>query len=165
MDRKRLLSWSAAAAGLILAATCGVASAHGMHGGHGGGDQMWLLARAAGLSHEQIGSAFHNDPNLKADFSNLHSAREALTSCIAKGGSCTSEISAYASAKQALTTEKMGVWQKLFQSPNANTKQSTAVLGQLRNLREQRHKIFEQVFASARSGASAPAGDSPQVQQ
>lgn len=158
MTKRRLVSWSAAAAGLVLAATCGVAAAHGMHGPGGrGGDPMFLLARAAGLSHAQIRTAFHNDANLKADFSNLRSTREATVSCIAKGGSCASEISAYASAKQKLTAGKMGVWQKLFQSPNADTKKSTEVLGQLRDLRDQRHKIFKQVFASAKGGEPAPA--------
>ncbi len=165
MNTKRLVSWTAAAAGVILAATCGVAAAHGMYGGHGGGRQMWLLAHAAGLSHQQIGSAFHNDPNLKTDFANVQSTREAALTCIAKGGSCASEISAYASAKQALTAEKLGVWQKLFQTPGLNTAQSTAVLGQLRNLRAQRHQLFEQVFASAKKNASSAASDSPPVQQ
>jgi len=117
---------------------------------------MGLLARAAGLSRAQIGSAFHNDPNLKADFSKMRDTHEAMVTCIAKGGSCSSEISAFASAKQKLTTDKMEVWQKLFQSPNANTKRATEVLGQLRSLRDQRHKIFEQVFASTKKGATAP---------
>jgi hypothetical protein len=158
MTRKRMVSWTAAAAGIVLAATCGVAAAHGMHGPGGrGGDPMFLLARAAGLSHSQIQTAFHNDPNLKAYFSSLRSTREATVTCIAGGGSCSKEISAYANATQKLMLERMGVWQKLFKSPNANTKQASAVLGQLRNLRDQRHKIFEQVFASNENHATAPA--------
>ncbi|HZO80144.1 MAG TPA: hypothetical protein VFB33_00490 [Candidatus Binataceae bacterium] len=165
MSKRRTALWSAAAAGLILAATCGAAAAHGMGGGHGGDRQMWLLGHAAGLSHQQIGAAFHNDPNLKTDFTNLRHTREAAISCIAKGGSCASEISAYANAKQVLTAEKLGVWEKLFQTPGANTTQSTAVLGQLRNLREQRHKLFEQIFASSKGAAPASATDSRPAQQ
>lgn len=158
MTRKRLLSWTAASAGIVLAATCGVAAAHGMRGPGGpGGGPMFLLARAAGLSHTQIRTAFHNDPNLKTDFSKMRNTREAMVTCIAKGGSCTNEISAFANANHKLITDKMGVWQKLFQSPHANTKQATAVLGQLRELRDQRHKLFRQVFASNEKGASAPA--------
>ncbi len=165
-SKRRLVSWTAAAAGLLLAGTCGVAAAHGMHGGHGGGDgQMFLLAHAAGLSHQQIGAAFHGDANLKTDFANLRSSREAAITCIAKGGSCASEISAYANAKQALTAEKMGVWQKLFSSSGANTAQATSVLGQLRNLRDQRNALFKQIFASSKNAASAPASDSPQALQ
>jgi hypothetical protein len=157
MTRKRLVSWTAAAAGIVLAATCGVAAAHGMHGRGGRGcGPMWLLARSAGLSNTQIRTAFHSNPNLKTDFSNLRSTREAMATCIVKGATCTKEISAFANAKQKLITDKMGVWQKLFQSPKANTKQATAVLGQLRHLRDQRHKIFKQIFASNKKSASAP---------
>lgn len=156
MTRKRLVSWTAAAAGIVLAATCGVAAAHGMHGGGPRGGPMGLLARAAGLSRAQIGTAFHNDPNLKADFHKMMSTREAMATCIVKGASCKSEISAFANAQQKLTTDKMEVWQKLFQSPHANTKRATEVLGQLRSLRDQRHKIFEQVFASNMKHAPAP---------
>lgn len=164
MSKRRLISWTAAATGLVLMATCTVAAAHGMRGGHGGDGQMFLLARAAGLSHQQIGAAFHNDPSLKTDFANLRGTRDAALTCIAKGGSCASEISAYASARQALTAEKMGVWQKLFTSPGANTAQSTATLGQLRNLRAQRNALLKQIFASS-SNATAAASDTPQAQQ
>ena len=156
MTRKRLVSWSAAAAGIMLAATCGVAAAHGRRGPSGHGDSMFLLARAAGLGHSEVRTAFHSEPNLKTDVSNLRSTREAMVTCIAGGGSCSNEISAFANARQKLTLDKMGVWQKLFQSPNANTKQATAVLGQLRNLRDQRHKIFEQIIASTQSATAAP---------
>lgn len=157
MTRKRLVSWSAAAVGLLLAATCGVAAAHGMGGpGCRGGEGMFLLAHAAGLSRTQVHAAFHNNTSLKTDFSNLRATREAMTTCIAGGGSCSDQISAFANAKQRLITDKMGVWQQLFQSPNANTKQATEVLGQLRNLRDQRHQIFEHIFASSKSGTTAP---------
>lgn len=156
MTRKRLVSWTAAAAGLVLAATCGVAAAHGMHGGGQHGGPMWLLARAAGLSNAEIGAAFHKDSNLKADFHKMLSTREAMATCVVKGASCKSEISAFANAQQKLITDKMDVWQKLFHSPHANTKRATEVLGQLRSLRDQRHKIFQQVFASNMKQAPAP---------
>jgi hypothetical protein len=130
----------------ILVATSGAALARG----HGGEGNMWLLARAAGLSRDQIVSAFKSDSNLKADFANLQSARQAMVSCIVSGGSCTSQISSYSSAQQALTQEKMNVWQNLFKSA-PNPKQASTVLSELEELHAKRRQIFQQVTASGSS--------------
>lgn len=114
---------------------------------------MWPAARAAGLSPTQIAAAFHNDTNLRTDFSKVRTTHDAMVGCVVKGGTCGNEISAYASAQQGLTTEKMGVWQKLFQSPNANTKQAAAFLSQMQNLRERRHELFAQALGSSAESA------------
>ncbi|HEY6395127.1 MAG TPA: hypothetical protein VIX12_06885, partial [Candidatus Binataceae bacterium] len=86
---------------LLLVATSAPALAHGH--GQGADGHMWLLAHAAGLNRTQISAAFKADPSLKTEHSNLKNAREAMVSCIVSGGSCTSQISAYTSAQQALT--------------------------------------------------------------
>ncbi len=141
----------------------GAASAHGRGRHRGGGDgDLWLLAHAAGLSRSQIATAFKNDSTLKTDRSNLRSVREALTTCLVSGSSCASQISAYASAHQALAQEEMTVWGTLFQgAPNA--KQAATVLNQLRQLQAQRKQIFQQVFDSTSSptsdGSTATSGD------
>ena len=75
----------AAGAVLMLTAISALALGHGF-GGPGGGDHsMWLLARAAGLTHSQIASAFQNDANLKTDRANLKSAHDAMMSCLLAG--------------------------------------------------------------------------------
>jgi hypothetical protein len=156
MNRKTIISGIAAASLLVIAATSGSALAHG-HGGRDG--NLGLLARAAGINKSQIHSAFHNDAALKTDFANFKASREAMTTCLVSGASCTTQISAYTSAQQALTQEKMTVWQKLFQSaPNA--KNAAAVLGQLNQLKAQKHQLMQSVFN--KSGSSGDSGESAQ---
>jgi len=89
MTGKRVI---VATAGLVLmlTATSVLALAHGFGGRGGGGHDMWLLARAAGLNHSQIASAFENDANLKTDRANLKTAHEAVMSCLVSGKDCTS---------------------------------------------------------------------------
>jgi hypothetical protein len=154
MPRKGVVSLVGVVSIIAVAAMHGAASAHGMGGHRGGGDgNLWLLAHAAGLSRSQIATAFKNDSTLKTDRSNLQSARDALTTCLVSGSSCASQISAYASAQQALAQEAMTVWGTLFQgAPNA--KQAATVLNQLRQLQAQRKQIFQQVFGSSASGSS-----------
>ncbi|MBV8453744.1 MAG: hypothetical protein JOZ29_15955, partial [Deltaproteobacteria bacterium] len=94
MIRKRAI---VVAAGLVLmlAVTSGLALSQGF-GGHGRGDHsMFLLARAAGLTHEQIASAFQNDANLKTDRANLKAAHEAMMSCLV-AGNCTTQVASFA---------------------------------------------------------------------
>src|SRR6202023_3179795 len=92
------------------------ALAYGHHGHHGD-MQYGMLAHEAGLSRDQIHSAFKGDTALKTDFQNLKNAKKAMDTCIV-AGNCTSgptgQIAAYANAQQALTQEKMTVWQGLF---------------------------------------------------
>jgi hypothetical protein len=133
--------------GGLSVAFMGIASGAALARGRGGERNMWLLARAGGLSRDQIVSAFRNDSSLKADFSNLQSARQTMVGCIVSGGSCTSQISNYSSAQQALTQEKMTVWQNLFKNA-PNPKQASTVLGELEDLHAKRRQIFQQVIGS-----------------
>lgn len=149
---------------IALALTIGAGAAMAHPGGGHGDHKMFLLARAAGITHDQIMTAFKGDANLATDRTNLRNARDAMMTCVVSGGgSCSNEISAYSSALQALTQEKMTVWQNLFkQAPNAN--QAQTVLGELRQLQTQRKQIFQQVFGSrggSQSASSPSAASSP----
>ncbi len=137
---------------LMLAATSGLALAHGF-GGPGGGRSMWLLARAAGLNHSQIASAFQNDATLKTDRTKLKTAHDAMMSCLVSGKACTSEISAYSSALQALAQERMTVWPNLFKSAPDLSKASS-VYSQLQQLQSQKKQIIQSVVGSGGSGTS-----------
>lgn len=120
---------------------------------------MFLLARAAGVDHAKIHAAFMGDANLKTDFAALKSTHQSLTSCLASGGACDPQISAYASAQHDLTVEKMTVWESLFKSA-PNTKQSTAVLGQMQQMKQQRHALYRKIFDS-KAGSGAPDATPP----
>lgn len=121
---------------------------------------MFLLARAAGVDHAKIHAAFMGDANLKTDFGALRRAHQSLMKCLASGGACDPQISAYASAQHDLTVEKMTVWESLFKSA-PNTKQSTAVLTQMQQMAQQRHALYGKIFGSK---ASSGAPDAPPVE-
>jgi len=111
MGGKRVIAVAAGSV-LMLAATSVVALAHGFGGG--GGHDMWLLARAAGLNQTQIMSAFKNDPNLKTDRASLKSMHDTMMSCLVsppQQGDCSSQITAFSNALQAMAQERMMVWQ------------------------------------------------------
>ena len=87
MSVKRKVSRVATAIGVVLAATCGLALAsHGWHGhgggGRGGDGQLFLLARAAGVSKSTLASAFHGNTTLHQDFSTLRTAHQGVISCL-----------------------------------------------------------------------------------
>jgi hypothetical protein len=72
MTRKGVVSLVGVVSIVAEAALFGAASVQGRGGHRGGGDgNLWLLARAAGLSRSQITTAFKNDSILKSDRSNL----------------------------------------------------------------------------------------------
>ncbi len=150
MMKTKVISFLGAAA--LIAAVGAPAFAHGMHGGH----EMGLLARAAGISRSDIHSAFKNDANLKSDFQNVRTTRDAMNKCIVSGGSCSNEISAYSGAVEKLTQERMQVWQKLFQNA-PNRKQAAATMGQLEQLRTQRRQIIKQALANQGGGGQTQA--------
>ena len=155
MTRKGVLLLVGVASIVAVSASRGAASGYGRgsHRGAGDGD-VRLLARAAGLSRGQIATALKNDSNLKTARSNLRSSREALTACLVSGSSCSTQISAYASARQALAQEEMTVWGNVFQgAPDA--KRAATIFEQLKQLQAQRKQIFQQVFGSTASGSSA----------
>ena len=118
-----------------------------------------MLAKVAGIDHSTIHTAFKGDANLKTDFANVKSTHQALMTCLASGGACDSQISAFASAQQALTMEKYKVWEGLFKGA-PNTSKSTALLGQMQQLEQQRHAIFQQAFGS-QAGSDTPNASPP----
>ena len=152
MNRKTVVAMVSGLSALALAATCVPALAFGHHGHHGD-MQYGLLAHAAGLSRDQIHSAFKNDPALKTDFQNLRTAKKAMDACVVAGACNNGEIAAFASAQQALTQEKMTVWQNLFKSA-PNKAQAVSLKGQLDQLNAQKHQILHQAFSSAKGPSS-----------
>ena len=89
MVGKTKLSRVAAATGAILAIACGAALAQGF-GGHRVSAHLFMLAKAAGVDHSAIHTAFKGDTNLKTDFQNVKTAHQALLTCLASGGACDS---------------------------------------------------------------------------
>lgn len=162
MNRKTVISLISAGSLLLLAATCIPALAHN-HEGRGRDGHLRILAHAAGLSGSQIHTAFHNDAALKTDFANLKTAREAMTSCMV-AGTCKNEVATYASAEQALTQEKMTVWQNLFAGA-PNKAQAASVLNQMTALKAQRHALMKQVFGSDKGSGTPTTGNQPQSEQ
>lgn len=155
--KKKVFLGAVAGAALGLMAMGGSAMAFGPHG-HGHGEmEFGLLARAAGLTHDQIRTAFMNDANLKTDFGNFRTTKQAMDTCIIGASSataCSSQIQAYAAAQQALSTEKNTVWAGLF--AGAPNKSAAAKLkGQLDSLEMQRHQLLHQVFSSAKDSDMA----------
>jgi hypothetical protein len=158
MVGKRKASWVAAATGVVLATTCGLALAQGWHrhgGGPGGDGKLFMLAKVAGVDHSQMHTAFKGDSALKPDFESVKSTHQALVACLVSGtGSCDSQITAFASAQQALTTEKYKVWEGLFKgAPNAG--KATTLLGQMQQLQQQRHAMFQAAFGGTSPDASS----------
>lgn len=146
---------------LILVATSMVALARGFGGPGGGGHSMWLLARAAGLSHSQIETAFQNS-NVKADRANLKSAHDTMMTCLVSGGNCTTQISSFAGALQTMAQDRMTVWQTLFKSASAtNLQQAASVYTQLQQLQAQKKQIMQGVFGSQDSDGSSTSSSSP----
>jgi len=156
----------AAAVGAVLAVTCGVALAYGW-GGHGGGGpggdrHLFMLAKVAGIDHTKMHTAFMGDANLKTDFASVKTTHQALMTCLASGGACDSQITAFANAQHDLTVEKYTVWEGLFKGA-PNTGKATALLGQMRQLEQQRHALFQQAF-SAQAGESPDGPPTPPVE-
>jgi hypothetical protein len=148
---------------LMVAATSALVLARGGPGG--GGHQMWLLARAAGLDHSTIATAFKSDTNLATDRANLKSAHDAMISCLfsstVAGAGCSTQIASFSSALQTLAQERMTVWQSvLAKAPNLSQAQS--VYSQLQNLQSQKKQILQNVFGSSTNGAMGGSGSSPE---
>ena len=164
MIGKRKVSRVAVAVGAALAIACGAALAQGFgghRGGPGGDGHLFLLAKAAGVDHSKMHAAFKSDTNLKTDFHNVKGTHQALVTCLASGANCDSQISAFAAAQQALTVEKYKVWEGVFKGA-PDTAKATALLGQMQQLEQQRHAIFQEAFG-AQSSAGAPEG-APQAE-
>lgn len=166
MTGKRKVSRVAAAVGVVLAATCGLALAQGWHGrgggGPGGDGHLFMIAKVAGVDHSKMHTAFKGDANLKTDFANVRTTHQALIACLASGGTCDSQISAFAAAQQALTVEKYTVWEGLFKGA-PNTSKATALLGQMQQLEQQRHAMFQQAFGP-QAGGDTPDAPPPPVE-
>jgi hypothetical protein len=163
MTGKQKVSRMAAAIGVVLTATCGVVLAQGF-GGHGGGlggdGHLFMLAKVAGVDHSKMHAAFKGDASLKADFANVKTTHQALVTCLVSGtGACDSEITAFAGAQQTLTTDKYKVWEGLFKGA-PNTSKATTMLGQMQQLEQQKHAMFQQAFGS-QTGSDAPDAPPP----
>jgi hypothetical protein len=167
MNKKKVASIISGVSALVLAATCLPALAYGHHGlgghHHRGADMKFALyAHAAGLTHDQIRSAFQNDTALKTDFQNLRTAKTAMDSCLIAGTCNNNEVATYASAQQALTQEKLTVWQNLFKTA-PNKQAAVSLKSQLETLNSQKHQILHQTFSSASNSSANP--NSPAAQQ
>ncbi len=167
MNKKNLLAMASGLSALALVATCGpaLASGHFGHRGHHGGDmEFGLLAHSAGITHDQIRTAFKNDTALKTDFENLKTAKKAMDACII-AGTCTSgsggQVAAFAAAQSALTQEKLTVWQNLFATKGVNNAAAVSLKTQLDSLNAQKHQLLHQVFSSAKGSDS----EAPQTSQ
>jgi hypothetical protein len=147
MIAKRVIA-VAAGVTLMLAVTFGLALAQGWGGhGHGGGDHgLRLLAHAAGLTGTQIRTAFQNDANLQNDRAALKTAHQALISCLV-AGNCTNQVATYASALQAITQERLTVWQNLFKGA-PSLSQAASVYSQLQQLQASKAQIMQSIFGS-----------------
>lgn len=146
---------------LMLAATSALVLARGFGGPGGGGHEMWLLARAAGLNHSQIATAFANDTNLPTDRANLKSAHDAMMSCLfsstVSSTGCSTQIASFSSASQTMAQERMTVWQNLLKTA-PNLSQAASVYSQLQNLRSQKKQILQSVLGSPTSEAGPTSG-------
>ena len=158
MNSKKILASVSGLSALALVATCGSAFAFGHHGGHHHGSDMefGMLAHAAGITGEQIHTAFKSDTALKTDFETLKTAKTAMDACII-AGTCTSgsggQVASYAAAQSALTQEKLNVWQGLFASaPNKSA--AVSLKSQLDALNAQKHQLLHQVFSSAKGSTT-----------
>jgi hypothetical protein len=155
MNKKNLLAMASGLSALALVATCGpaLASGHFGHRGHHGGDmQFRLLAHAAGITGEQIHAAFAAKAStLKSDFEAVKSTKKAADACIIAGNaSCSTQISAYATAQSTLAQDKLSVWQGLF-AANGTTKDAAAVSlkSNLDDLNAKKRQLLHSVFSSA----------------
>jgi hypothetical protein len=160
MIGKRAMGMAAGSV-LILASTAVLGWAHGFGGPGGGGHGMWLLARAAGLNHTQIATEFANDANLASDRANLKNTHDAMISCVlsgtVSGAGCNSQIAAFANALQAMTQERMTVWQNLFKTA-PNLPQAASIYSQLKQLHSQKQQILQNVLGSTGSGVNTENG-------
>ena len=158
----------AALSGALVLATGSLALAHGGFSGHRGHHmQLGLLARAAGVSRSDIGSAFHGNQTLESDFAAVKSAHTALINCLVSpmvqsSGGCGGDISALANAQAKLSTDRLTAWEGLFaKAPNLSN--ANTVLGELNNLKtqeqalhQQKHQILSSVFGNKGAGSDTP---------
>jgi hypothetical protein len=164
MNKKTAISLVSGVSALILAATCFPALAFGSHshahhrGGHGDDMKFAMYARADGITHDQIRTAFQTS-NVKTDFQNVHKDKKAMDACII-AGTCTNEVTTYETDEATLTKDKLAVWQGLFQTasnktPGVNLKSS------LDSLNQQKHAAFKTAFG----GSSTVSPTVPSTQQ
>jgi hypothetical protein len=153
MTKKRTIGLIAGL--VLLAGTSGLVMAEGF-GGHGGEHGTWMLARAAGLTHSQIASAFSNDANLVIDRTSLKTAHDAMMTCLVSGNDCSSQIASFSKALQTMAQERMTVWQGLFKSANPkNLQLAASVYSQLQALYAQKQQILQSALG-AQSSEAAP---------
>jgi hypothetical protein len=148
MNKKTAVSIFSGVSALILAATCLPAMAFGSHG-HGhhrhGGDEFGLYARADGISHETIQTAFQNS-NVRADFQNVRKDKNALDTCII-ANSCTTEVTTYETDQAKLTSDKLTTWQSIFKG--VNTAPGVSLKTSLDQANAAKHAAFKTAFGGS----------------
>lgn len=165
MITKKVAAIAAAAVLAVGVGAYGMASAygggHGHFHGHGHGGGLFLLAKAAGISHTDIRTAFQNDATkLQGDHAALKTARENFINCLLSSSntsatSCSTQASALVTAKQTAETDKLALWEGLFASA-PNKANAANVLTQLQALRAQRKQIMQQAFGSNAGSSDTP---------
>jgi hypothetical protein len=167
MITKKVAAIAAAAVLAVGVGAYGMASAYGgghghWHHGHGGG--LFLLAKAAGITHTDIKTAFQNDATkLQADRAALKTAHTDFINCLLSSSntsatSCSTQATALLTAKQTAETDKLALWQGLFASA-PNKAAAANLLTQLQQLRAQRKADIQAALGNA--GSSDTPASSP----
>jgi hypothetical protein len=128
---------------------------HGHHR-HGGDMEFALYARADGITHEQIKTAFQSS-NVMTDFQNVRKDKKALDTCII-ANSCTTELTTYENDQATLTKDKLAVWQGLF-AKASSTAPGVNLKTTLDSLNQQKHAAFKTAFGGS---STAPATEPSQ---
>jgi hypothetical protein len=166
MTKKRI-AIAAVAALSICAGAYGIASANfGGHRGHHGGGEMFLLAKAGGITHDQIRTAFQSS-NVKSDFQKVKADQEALYQCFATNSTCSA--TQYLADKNQLETDKLNVLVGLFNGvPSANRTNIQSVLTQLTSIQASKKALMQQLWhgqGQVQGQTQGTNGDTPTTQQ
>lgn len=105
-----------------------------------------LYARADGITHDQIKTAFQTS-NVKTDFQAVRNDKKALDACIIANG-CTTEVTTYENDQATLTRDKLAVWQGLFAKASSTTP-GVNLKTTLDSLNQQKHAAFKTAFAGS----------------
>ena len=158
---KKRIAIAAVAALSICAGAYGVASASfGRHAHHRGGE-IFLLARAGGITHDQMKTAFQNS-GLKADFEKVKGDRTALLNCFATSSDCTTAANTLVTDKNKLEQDKMNVVVGLFDGLSSTNRANVqSALTQLTSIQQNRKALMKQIFQNSESQTQGTNGDTP----
>ena len=158
---KNRIAIAAIAALSICAGAYGVASASfGRHGHHRGGE-IFLLARAGGITHDQMKTAFQN-AGLKADFEKVKADRTALLNCFATSSNCTEAANTLVTDRNKLEQDKMNAVVGLFDGLSSTNRANVqSALTQLTSIQQSRKALMKQIFQNSESPTQGSNGDTP----